>query len=111
MTKSELKPGYVVKYRDGSLRMVMPLRNELVFVEMETNDPYWGTVTFLNEDLTCRNMPSCDIVEVYGYSDTRTSVWKFNPNDRELLWKRQEKKKYTYAQLREILGEEFEVVG
>ena len=111
MTKSELKPGYVVRYRNGNLRMIMPLRDELVLIEMEKNDPRWSTLTYHNEDLTCRSSPNCDIVEVYGYSDTRTSVWKFNPNDRQLLWKRSEKKKYTYAQLREILGEEFEVVG
>lgn len=111
MTKSELKPGYVVRYRDGALRMVMPLENENILVQMEYEDPYWSTLRFHNEDLTCRDVPSCDIMEVYGRSNTRTSVWSFNKNDRKLLWKRNEKKQYTYAQLKEILGEEFEVIG
>jgi hypothetical protein len=56
-------------------------------------------------------MENLDIMEVYGCSNHKNSVFKFDEQDRELLWKRNEKKKYTYAQLREILGEEFEVVG
>lgn len=113
MTKSELKPGYVVKYRDGTLRMVMPLDHGNILVEMESKDPYWSGLEVFNEDLTCNivNMRNCDIVEVYDYSKSRESIWNFDKDDRELLWKRKEKKKYTYAQLREILGEEFEVVG
>ena len=111
MTKSELKPGYVVRYRDGNLRMVMPLENELILVEMVFEDPCYSTLTYHNEDLTCRHCPSCDIMEVYGFSNSRWYVWTFEENDRELLWQRNKKKKYTYAQLREILGEEFEVVG
>lgn len=109
MTKSELKPGYIVRYRDGNFRMVMPLENELILVEMVFEDPCYTTLTYHNEDLTCSGCPSCDIMEVYGLSASRRSVWTLDKNDRELLWTR--KKQYTYAQLREILGEEFEVVG
>lgn len=113
MTKSELKPGYVVKYRDGSLRMVMPLNNETILVQMENDNPCFSSLKSFNEDLTCKTtlMENLDIMEVYGHSNYKNSIWKFDAQDRELLWKRQEKKKYTYAQLREILGEEFEVVG
>lgn len=113
MTKSELKPGYVVKYRNGSLRMVMPLDNENSLIEMCPDAPAWCSLRDFNEDLTCKftNMRDIDIMEVYGCSRYNNSVWKFDARDRKLLWKRQEKKKYTYAQLREILGEEFEVVG
>ena len=114
MTKSELKPGYVVRSRNGQLRMVMPLHNsgEYVLVEMETNNPHHGDLKDFDEDLMNRcGLRNTDIVEVYGFSKNKRSVWSFDGRDRNLLWKRPEKKKYTYAQLREILGEEFEVVG
>lgn len=114
MTKSELKPGYVVKYRNGMLRMVMPLRGSLILVEMEFKNPSFTRLEYFNENLTNAygyGYDELDIMEVYGFSRFRQSVWRFDENDRELLWKRQEKKKYTYEQLKEILGEEFEVVG
>ena len=111
MTKSKLKPGYVIRNRNGYFRMVMPLNDQYILVEMDSEDPFWITLNNFNEDLTCKGFPNCDVMEVYGYSNHRESVWTFNKNDRELLWKRNKKKTYTYAQLREILGEEFEVVG
>lgn len=112
MTKSELKPGYVVRYRCGDLRMVMPLNDGYVLVEMEEYSPCFCSLKDFNEDLSSKfGNKTLDIMEVYGCSNSRASVWRFEEHDRELLWKRKEKKKYTYAQLREILGEEFEVVG
>lgn len=111
MTKSELKHGYIVRYRDGNLRMVMPLNDQDILVEMDACCPAWCPLNKFNEDLTCKEDKDLDIVEVYGFSTHKASVWVFDWHHRELLWKRPEKKKYTYAQLREILGEEFEVVG
>lgn len=111
MTINELKPGYVVRYRNGKTRMVMPTDNRYILVEMESKDPLWTPLSCYHENLTCSNAPEYDIMEVYGCSISRKSIWVFNRNDRKLLWVRKEKKKYTYAQLREILGEEFEVVG
>ena len=116
MTKSELKPGYVVRYRCGDLRMVMQLDgyDKYVLIEMESKCPCFGNLQNFNADLTSKygnGNDNVDIVEVYGFSKSKNSAFKFDEHDRELLWKRKEKKQYTYAQLREILGEEFEVVG
>lgn len=111
MTKSELKPGYVVRNKNGDYRMVMELKDGLVLVQMQTTPPIWGDFSLYNENLENEYHDGLTIVEVYGLSKSITTVWKFKKEDRELLWKRNEKKKYTYAQLREILGEEFEVVG
>ena len=111
MTKSELKPGYVVRYRDGNFRMVMPLSDRLIIVEMEDRSPLYCNLTDFNENLIHNHITDLDIVEVYGFSNSLSSIWRFEKQDRPLLWKRYEKKKYTYAQLREILGEEFEVVN
>ena len=111
MTKSELKPGYVVRYRDGNLRMVMPLSGGDAIIGIESS-PGWGYLENWNQDLTNKQgHKNLDIVEVYGYSKSSSLAFIFREADRKLLWKRPEKKKYTYAQLREILGEEFEVVG
>lgn len=110
MTKSELKSGYIVRYRNGSLRMVMPLSNDHAIIGME-DDAGWDYLKNWNEDLTHKSQQALDIVEIYGYSIFASSALRFAKKDRKLLWKRTEKKKYTYAQLREILGEEFEVVG
>lgn len=110
MTKSELRHGYVVRYRSGEYRMVMPLSDGDVVVGMECSLG-WDYLKKWNQDLTNKHHKDLDIVEVYGYSKYQHSTLMFKKEDRELLWKRPEKKQYTYAQLKEILGEEFEVVG
>ena len=112
MTKSELKTGYIVRYRNGSLRMVMDLHNERVLVEMNRECPFWHGLDNYTENLESMSYDDLTIVEVYGHSNYASSIWTLDKKHRKLLWKREkEKKKYTYAQLREILGEEFEVVG
>jgi hypothetical protein len=110
MTKSKLKTGYVVKYRDGTYRMVMKLTGGDAVVGME-GSLGWNYLESWNQDLTHQTIKSLDIVEVYGYSSSAASAFRFIKKERKLLWKRPEKKQYTYAQLREILGEEFEVIG
>lgn len=111
MTKSELKPGYVVRYQNGELRMVMSTTKENVFVQMGCKNPFWSSLDNYNEALINTNSPDLSVVEVYGHSEFTTTIWELEKQHRKLLWKRPERKKYTYAQLREILGEEFEVVG
>ena len=111
MTKSELKPGYVVRYKNGETRMVMQTETEIVLVQMEQANPFWSSLNGYDEDLTCQYADEFTIVEVYGHNRFTTTIWTFNPEHRKLLWKRHEKKQYTYAQLRKILGEEFEVIG
>lgn len=96
MTKSELKPGYVVRYRNGNLRMVMPLHDgEYALVEMGARTPFFCSLEDFNENLTNKYSNGnigIDIVEVYGFSNSKNSVWSFNEHKRKLLWKRPEKK-------------------
>ena len=123
MTKSELKTGMIVVLADGKECMVFKdtceeknlFQNCIVATD---GTAYWLTLNDYNENLTFNTeygSGSCnkyDIVEVmkvfHPYSYIRPSHEK---EKRTTIWKRKEKKKYTYAQLREILGEEFEVVG
>ena len=75
---------------------------------------YWNVLDDYNESMETKNrdLKGYDIMEViqvdhpFCFTDHSYKV-----DEQRTLWKRSEKKKYTYAQLREILGEEFEVVG
>ena len=101
-TKDDLKVGYVVKYRNGNLRMVMPSTGGLVLTSI---DGQWLNIsTELNDDLTALPWPldsndqSLDVMEVYGLARYGNSTWHISTNNRELLWKREEESKKTCDQ-------------
>jgi hypothetical protein len=114
MTKSELRTGMIVTARNGNRYMV--------FLNT-TISSYRGSDDFLvglkgdgfnylsnyNENLTCKAYNSFDIMKVEKCKWVADLTSK-NP-ELNTIWERKEKKTYTYAQLREILGSEFEVVG
>lgn len=108
MTINELKPGYLVKLRNGEHYMVMNTERGLVLVKDKCGDVNMWLE--LNKNRMEANGPHT-IMEVYGHNHYAHKVFDFSTEDRTLLWRRKEKKQYTYAQLREILGEEFEVIG
>lgn len=120
MKKSELKTGMIVILANGSKHMVF--RN--------ASTSYDDCADFLvNLDKTCswhRLSNYTENMEHVGYNNECLNVveviqvqhpynliepYKTGYNKTKTLWKRKEKKQYTYAQLKEILGEEFEVVG
>lgn len=108
MNTVELKPGYLVQLRNKEFYMVMPAGDELYLVR----DKVYGTSQWLNLNKSRFNeLNDFAIMKIYGCNKYSHLVFDFSPYRRDLLWERKEKKKYTYAQLREILGEEFEVVG
>ena len=118
MTKSELKTGMIVVTRNGIQYMVFKdIKTSytssvdcMVAIDHELS---WELLSTYKEDLTHWRDKCWDIVEVimvkHPYNLLRPN--QKNYTDRTTLWKSKEKKTYTYAQLREILGEEFEVVG
>lgn len=117
-TKADLKVGYVVKLRDGSLEMVMMsgvcgLRNHAL-LSVGTSG-CWTNIAQDIDDNLCRhdNKRDYDIVEVYGYSTYAYCALKISTDDRELLWKREEKpaKKMTVAEIEKALGYKVEVVA
>jgi hypothetical protein len=94
-TKADLKVGYVVKYRDGILAMVMPGRNgNLIMIDKMQR---YAELSYYEDDLLgrFREHDYIDIVEVYGYSHFNYTAMDIVPNDRELLWKREETPKKT----------------
>lgn len=115
MTKSELKTGMIVTKRDGSKFMVfenaaIQARNDCNKFLVEIHGRVWSDLCkYYNEDMTSICASSFDIMKVELCQNAYDLL---NPKrETILLWERKEKKRYTYAQLREILGEEFEVVG
>lgn len=114
-TKDDLKVGYVVKYRNGELRMVMPYSRGLALTDL---DGKWLNInTELNYDLTevpCvpgTTKNSLDIMEVYGLSAFGSTAYRISTFGRKLLWKREEAKKMTVAEIEKALGYKVEVVA
>ena len=117
MTKKDLKTGMLVKLRNGNVYRVY---KELVANSFSQNHDLLMAYDFIgihqllanyNNDLTHECYDYLDIVEVRLIWDTgylKRNDFKFE--NLKLLWQREEKKKYTYKQLKEILGEEFEIV-
>ena len=112
-TKADLKAGYVVKYRSGELRMVLPYRRGLVITDI---DGQWlNLVTELNDDLTAgATTNNLDVMEVYGLSAFGSTACRISTFGRELLWKREEEKpakKMTVSEIEKALGYKVEVVA
>jgi hypothetical protein len=120
MTKSELKTGMIVVLADGNKYMVFKntqthyAGDADIIVGIHSRNS-WHQLYHYNEDMTRKNREDSnwDIIEVIQIEHPYNLVKpdRLDYPRRKTLWKRHEKKKYTYAQLREILGEEFEVVG
>ena len=96
-TKADLKVGYVVKMRDGSLNMVMPTEGgELVAVDKNQG---WMSINGYDDCLCVAKggryittRPEYDIVEVYGFCKFGYETHAICTDDRELLWKREPEK-------------------
>ena len=89
-TKADLKDGMVVVYRDGRRRIV--LKGELYEITV-CND-----LDGYNEELMCdmQGDRKLDIMRVY--------------ENNELIWKREEVKKMTHAEIERDLGYKFKLV-
>lgn len=106
-TKSDLKDGMVVKYRDGDKRMVI---NEALIGE----DGYEYRHCF-REDLTHRYFKDLDIVGVYAIQEYNNFADMLSDYNLELIWERTESKKMTVEEMKqkleELTGEEIEVTA
>lgn len=118
MTKSELKTGMIVVLANGKEYMVYKDIGTNYFsdykdvvVAMDGSNS-WNRLERYNEDMTfCnRNYHDLDIVKVIKVDHPYAFIrLEYEKDKRKVIWTK--KKQYTYAQLREILGEEFEVIG
>lgn len=114
MTKSELKTGMVLIMKNGDICMVFKdVDTEWakgdVIVEINAND--WESFDNYNENLK-HNDHCCsdwDIMKIYKQRYAGGLRGKADYGNEHLLWERP--KSYTYEELKEILGHDFELVG
>lgn len=102
MKKADLKVGYLVKYRNGDLRMVMPITQCSGFVFVNEKG-FWLGYEDYDEQLLCTSGKEFDIIEVYGFSRLPIFTLKTETNDRELLWQREDKKEMTIDEIKKNL--------
>ena len=113
MTLDDLKTGMIVTIREGIQYMVYKdIKTQFdcgdVIVNLDGSNS-WKKLSGYNKNLTHVAYPEDDIIKVeettHPYAFIRTD---YQADKRKVLWER--KKKYTYDQLKEKLGEEFEIV-
>lgn len=112
MTRDDLKPGYVVKARNGKLLLVAEGTFGMCLVDRHLcaySARYWmPDLRQCSPFIDSRN--PFDIMEVYGLSATPSEVLCVCTDSRELLWKRSEPKKITVKEICEALGYDVEIV-
>lgn len=123
-TKSDLKTGYVVKLRNGELRMVMRVGNfSKILISQFGEYNYLGTCWDNNLErrryvqdngyYRCLRDESQDIVEVWGLvrgTANYSNVLMCSTEGRDRLWTRFPPVKMTLAEVIEKLGYEIEIV-
>ena len=115
MTKSELKTGHIVTLANGDEYLVLKDVDENCNYYhsheiLVSYDGTWMSLSEHNEDMTYpkKEYTEFDIIKVERVTHPCCIL---HGQRRILIWERKPpKKQYTYAQLKEILGEEFEIV-
>lgn len=115
MTKSELKTGMIVTYRDGKQRVVF--KDTTMFEcnkNFITDGVNWSLLSTWEEDLTCSFFKEMDIMKV----EVATSFVMMcrNPVDipssyRKTIWERPTPKKMTVSEIESILGYKIEIIA
>lgn len=99
MKKSDLKPGYVVKYRNGDLRIIAETEKEMIIKNTESD--LWNSLKFYNDDLTHTSKDEdyrmFDIVEVYGFGNTQYAC-EATTKSRTRLWKRKDEEELSISE-------------
>ena len=109
-TKDDLKPGMLVEYRDGDLRLVMPSKEGLFII---TNDSYNDLKYYDDDLLESEGESDLDIVKVYDVANNQSPNLDslLSTYNRELLWEREEVKELTVEEISKLLGYKVRVVG
>ena len=103
MRKSDLKDGYVVKYRNGNLRMVISINDGMALVG---DHGQWMDVAVYNDNLTnsYENSSQFDIVEVWGRTDLPNRALNVGTANRKSIWVRTSKQYYIKSSLKDSDG-------
>lgn len=106
MKKSDLKVGYVVKFRNNEIGIIMQTNQGSIIIQ---KDETYNKFNFFSEDLTNIN-GDYDIMEVYGFTNKYYTALRISKEDRKLLWKRKDKKEMTISEIEKELGYPIKVV-
>ena len=121
MTKSELKTGMVVTYRDGREAMVFKdcadnnfpniFKKEASMLISE--EATWLDLRFINEDLlyTSGCVNDLDIIMVECVRRPSLLWQHYDPKNYTVIWERNPPKKMTVAEIEAILGYRVEIVS
>lgn len=97
MKKSDLKPGYVVQYRNGYLRIVAESVGGMVLC----NDKgiACNYLKRYEDNLVCTDETekNFDIIKIYGFGDIRYAC-KATVESRTLLWKREDEEELSISE-------------
>lgn len=107
--KSILEPCMVVKMRNGTLNMVMMGNDRSIFLIGRCKGYVY--LKGYDDNLKYRfGVTDFDIVEIYGLSYNPQKSMDISTECRYLLWKRDEVKKMTVAEIQEALGYKIEIM-
>lgn len=115
-TKADLKVGYVVELRNGSLCMVLPTTDVTAYPSgLCLSGKDWFALNALDAELKCvepntSKAADYDVMKVYGFADCTYSASKIGTTSRHFLWARKEPKKMTVKNICEALGYDVEIV-
>jgi hypothetical protein len=87
-TKDDLKPFYVVEFRNGKLAIVCETNKGKILGNINNEGTYVRLSSDYSDNLQTDSEPMYDVMKVYGYSDWVRSVFTVSTEDRELLWER-----------------------
>ena len=116
MTKSDLRTGMIVTYREGRRGVVYlnvyPVQLDKSNDVIVDNGDGWMRLADYNEDLTCKSYDKYDIVKIESVPNV---LWFTTPFDEKLktkvLWERPETKKITISEIENILGYKVEIIN
>ena len=106
----DIKVGYVVELRSGSLLMCM----EYGEAGLKCFASDISAILDINKNYTGFNFPSnymYDVVRVYGFSQEGACALSLSTDFRDCLYKREESKKMTIKQIEKELGYKIELVS
>lgn len=128
-TKNSLKMGYVVKFRNGEFKMVMPAGKDGTLILAGSPSEPWFYLSSWDDEFNAKSSRfyggemlitreeytrGHDIVAVYGYvrgSMAYSYCGVLSEENRELLWERKIPKRMTVEEISNILGYEVEIVA
>lgn len=118
MTKNELKTGMVVTLRNGDkLRVFRDYASDWTQDENESvcmvstvcaND--WWKLSAYTDDMKYEDDETCDIMEVYRPYHPYDFLRDFDESRYNLIWKREDPKEMTMAEIEAALGYKIKIV-